>query len=821
MTRVFSILLIIFAVAVALALGGVAVVYYLASQSLPDYDRQFSVNGTSGRVEIVRDNRAVPHIFSEVENDVYFGLGFAHAQDRLWQMLMLRRTAQGRLSELFGADTLRVDELLRSLELYRVAQATATYQTPETLAILESYSAGVNARLAAIQQETQGRGAPELMLFKPAIAPWTPVDSIAVLKLLALQLSDKASVEVLQARLSLILAPERLADIFPREQGKPIMDLPDYASVFGADMPELAASEAPPDHPLYPIRPVGMAGASNAWAVMAKRSATGGTLLANDPHLSLTAPTIWMLARLQFPEGGVIGGTIPGIPSILVGRNQSFAWGVTTSYLDDQDFLIEKLNPDNPEEYLTPDGYKPFERRDVIIEVKDEPGVTVPVRRSRHGPIIPKRHWKLENILPSGHVAALSWTALEPNDRTIEGALRTMRSRSIAEARAALAITVAPAQNVVMADRDGIALQTTGRAPRRDPAHTSQGRIPAPGWLAQNSWQGFLPSSENPSVVNPESGVIANTNNRLVDREFPNHWSYDWGDDQRIQRAERMLNGREFHTLDSFIEIQTDTVSPSARSLLPLIGRDLWWSGQPAAQGTTDRLRQQALELLANWNGEMSEHDPEPLIYANWVRKLQRRLVIDEVGALSEDLIRLRPLFLERVYRDIDGASAWCDVVQTSRSEDCVEIARVSLDEALLELTETYGGRMESWRWGDAHQALHNHEVLGSLPLLRWFVNIRQDTPGGDNTLLRGQTLGRGAEPFLNVHAAGYRAIYDLADPEASVFVIATGQSGHFLSRHYDDFSQTWRRSEYVPMALDPVLARSGNEGVTVLMPRE
>jgi len=656
------------------------------------------------------------------------------------------------------------------------------------------------------------------MLFTPKIAPWTPVDSIAIVKLLALQLSDKASMEVLQARLSLLLPKERLNDIFPTDQGNPMMDLPEYSELFDAPVPGGEPEKI--EHALYPLRPVGLAGASNAWAVMAKRSATGSTLLANDPHLPLTAPTIWMLARLQFPEGGVIGGTIPGIPAILVGRNQRLAWGVTSSYLDDQDLYIERINPDNPDEYQTPDGFSPFERRDVIIDVKGQAGVTLQVRRTRHGPVIPNKHWQLSAVVPKGYVAALAWTALEPNDRTIEGAIRTMRAGSIEEAREALTLTVAPSQNVVMADADGIALQTVGRAPRRSADHTSQGRIPSPGWLAQNDWQGFMPVSTNPSVVNPESGVIANTNNRLVDRPFPNHWSFDWGDDQRIQRVERMLNGREFHTLDSFIEIQTDTVSPTARGLLPLIGKDLWWSDQPAAQGTVERRRQQALELLANWNGDMSEHDPEPLIYANWVRKLQRRLVVDEIGTLAEELASLRPLFIERIYRDVDGAAAWCDVVQTTRKEDCVEMARVSLDDALLELTEQYGERLESWRWGGVHQALHKHEVLGSIPFLRWFVNIRQDTPGGDNTLLRGRTAGTGPEPFLNVHAAGYRAVYDMADPEASVFVISTGQSGHFLSRHYDDFAQIWRRSEYVPMTLDPVLARSGNEGVTVLTPR-
>ena len=417
-------------------------------------------------------------------------------------------------------------------------------------------------------------------------------------------------------------------------------------------------------------------------------------------------------------------------------------------------------------------------------------------------------------------MAALSWTALDPNDRSIEGALKLMRTRKVSDASEALSLIHASSINVTMADKFNVAIQTAGRAPKRQPGHTSRGRIPSPGWLAQNSWDGYLPFPENPTSMNPVSGIVANTNNRLVAEDFPNHWSYDWGDDQRILRATRMLNGREFHTLDSLIEIQTDTVSPTARNILPLIARDLWYSGEPAAIGTVERRRQIALELLADWNGEMSEHNPEPLIFAAWTRTLQRRLIVDEIGTLTDGMRALRPLFIERVYRDIDGAAEWCDVTQTSRIEDCVELARSSLDETLLKLSEAYGDRIENWRWGNVHQALHKHDVLGSIPLLSWFVNIKQDTPGGDNTLLRGKMIGFGDEPFLNIHGSGYRGVYDMADPEASLFIISTGQSGHFLSRHYDDLSQIWRRSEYIPMALDPVLARGGNRGITILTPR-
>ena len=713
------------------AVFGVAVLllYYLLAQSIPDYDRSFEVAGASGRIEIVRDNRAVPHIFAEKEIDVFFGLGFAHAQDRLWQMLMLRRTVQGRLSELFGRDTLTVDRFIRNLDLYGVSQAGLEFQTPETIEKLEAYAAGVNAHLAAVRDEALGRGAPELFLFSADIAPWTPVDSMGVLRLMALQLTDQAATEVLHGRLALLLEEERLKDLFPDDLGTPRMALPDYAALYGAEPPEGDVELA--HHPLLPLAAPGFAGASNAFAVTAERSATDGTLLATDPHLALSTPSIWMLARLEFAEGGVIGATIPGLPAILIGRNSSFGWGQTASYLDDQDILIDKLHPEDPNRYLTPDGYRKFDTRDAIVKIKDEPGETITYQYTQHGPIIGTDPWGLKGLLPPGHVASLAWTALDPDEQSMGAVLTLMRARSVDEAMAIVEKVAYPANNLIMADRRSIAIQTMGRAPRRNPNHTSRGRLPAPGWLIQNAWDGYLPFEDNPKIKNPESGVVVNTNNRLTDAAFPRHWSYDWGDTQRILRAERMLNGREFHTLDSFIEIQTDTVSSAARTLIPLMARDLWWTGPPGAPGTTENLRHQALERLANWNGEMSEHDAEPLIYAAWVQTVQRLLMIDDIGKLADQITTTRPLFLERVFRDIDGASAWCDIRQTSPIETCSEIAERALDQALIDIAAERGDRIESWRWGDAHQAFHKHAVLGSIPILSWFVNIVQDTPGG------------------------------------------------------------------------------------------
>ena len=213
----------------------------------------------------------------------------------------------------------------------------------------------------------------------------------------------------------------------------------------------------------------------------------------------------------------------------------------------------------------------------------------------------------------------------------------------------------------------------------------------------------------------------------------------------------------------------------------------------------------------------MNEHLPEPLIYAAWMRALQERLIQDELGPFSQEFPHLVPVFIDRVFRDIEGASAWCDVVQSEALEHCPDLARIALDDALLWLDQTYGIGVASLRWGDAHQATHDHAVLGKTPVLKWFVNIRQSTSGGDNTLMMGLTAGSGANPFYNVQGAGYRGVYDFSDPDSSVFIISTGQSGHPLSRHYDDMGQLWRRGEYLPMSLDPALARAGAAGIMTL----
>lgn len=823
--------------ALAAGLLAGAVLWVLILGGVPDYGRRWAVEGISERTVILRDTAAVPHIRGARDEDVYFGLGFAHAQDRLWQMETSRRAAQGRLSELFGEVTLPWDRFVRALDLDGLSRRAVAAQSPEAQAALEAYAAGVNAWIRQVADQGLGRGGPEFYLFTDRLAPWTPADSLSIAKLLALRLTDQAAVETRRARLSLLLPPERLRDVLPDHPDAAVIELtgtvPPAAAPFApfapapfepapTSAPFGAPPSAPPAQAALQVMPrPGQGGASNAWAVAADRAAAGAPILAADPHLWLTAPSVWYLARLEFAEGGVIGGTVPGLPLILIGRNADFAWGLTSAYVDDADLHLERLHPDDPSRHLTPRGWAPFAERRTVIPLPGGRGVPEVLRATANGPVVPPDQLGVGAVTPAGHVMTLRWTGLAEGDASFSAGLALMRARGIDQAMAALRGHVVPAFNVMMADRAGIAMTLAGAVPLRHPNRPGRGRLPAPGWIPEAAWTGVAPWEALPRVRDPASGLLANANNRTSDGVFPHHVSFHWGDPWRIRRLSRQMSGREAHTRDSAVALQNDAVSEMARAILPLIARDLWWTGPAPPADPIAARRREALDLLADWTGEKSHHAPEPLIFAEWMRRLTVRLAEDELGPAVAELEGPQPIFVERVFRDVEGAGVWCDIRQTARVETCAEIAALALDDALAALAARYGGGPRTWRWGEAHEARHDHEVLGRLPFAGLVANIRHPVSGGDTTLLRTQSAGAGANPHAAVFGGGLRMVADFADPDNSVHVISTGQSGHPFSRHYDDLSQLWRRGDSLRMSLDWADAEGGALGLTVLVPLE
>jgi len=794
--------------------------YNLASRSLPEYNKSLFSDSIKNNVDIIRDSSNVAHIFSLEDDDAFFALGYAHAQDRFWQLNILRRSAQGRLSELFGQKTIELDEFVRRLNLYNLARSSVKHQSEQTKSILRAYSNGVNARVKEINSQALGRGSPEMFLYPNEFSYWQPADSIAIFKLLALKMTGHIDSEVTYAKTLLAVDnQEMLSALLPNTPGKPIskiQNLEQISSIF-SDFP----TDKKKSKELFSFPSFEFAGASNVFGATSERSATGGSLLANDPHFELSAPSLFYLARLQLKSGGVIGASIPGTPIILSGRNEKLAWGFSASYLDDQDIFIEEMNIENSNLYRTEKGWEKFKIDRQFIKVKNASDVEIERKWTRNGPVLSNTAFDLLSITPKNHVAALSWTALSETDTTVSAAINLMLSQNVEKGLNALESFYAPSLNFLLVDSARMALKTVGKMPKRSPLHQTRGQIPSLGWKPENKWRGYWGYEVNPTIISSPGDIIGNTNNKILDTKFPKHVSHFWGDSQRVLRLKKLMQNRDVHTRESFIEAQLDTVSPTARALLPVIGSELWYSQPMGEAGSKERLRFDAVSMLASWNGEMSEHLPEPLLYSTWMIFLQKKLIDDELGPISKRFNHLNPIFIEKVFRDINGASNWCDIKHSNHQETCQEIASQSLDEALVWLKEKYGKNLNSLRWGDAHEAFHRHETLGSIPIIKYFVNIRQSTSGGDNTLMRGKTSGKGNEPFLNVHAAVYRGVYDFKDPDSSVFIISTGQSGHFLSRHYDDLGNLWRRGEYIPMSLDPNLARGASLGITKFRPEK
>ena len=806
---------------VLLTLCGVLAVYMLASFSMPKFSGTERMDGTDARIEVVRDAHGIPRIFAKTPHDAWFALGYVHAMDRLWQMDVSRRLVQGRLSERFGTRALPTDRLMRALDLDGHAERSLEVLSSASRAILASYAEGVTARIRQNETEGYGRGAPEFYIFGGDIDDWTPTDSLSILKGMAFQISRGAlAKEVKRGRFVLGLEPRQVHDLFPDYPGQGVGALPIVKA-------GIAAPDILPEDTLFALGNMTderVAGASNAWAVDGRHTASRAPLLASDPHLPLSAPGIWHPVQISGPGIELIGAGLPGLPAIVIGRNDRIAWGITAAEIDDLDVFIEQVDPEDPERYRSPDGWQAFDSRTETIRVRSSAPVEMTLRRTRHGPVLPITVAGLAAVTPRDHVPALAWSALADDDTSFDALVALNGSGTVSEALRAAEGYVAPALNLVVADATTVGMGLAGRVPLRRLTSRIQGRLPSPGWNDDHDWVGWIESSSLPRTINPASGAVANANNRIGNAEFPRHLSFDWGAPYRLNRIIKQLSTRETHSVESFRALQMDSVSEMARAIAPLIGEDLWNSGNAPDAHT---LREEALSRIREWNGEMSERGPEGLIFTAWLDALVGLVTGDELGPLAEYYQGSRPLFLERVYRDIDDAERWCDDIDTSPTESCREMAGRALDQALETLEERYGRDIDDWRWGEAHRALHKHRTLGDIGTtiagidvsLGPFVNIVQETSGGDYTLNRGAVSHTGPDPYANVHAAGLRAVFDLADLNRSMFVVSTGASGHPLSEYYRNLAPLWRRGDLVPMSTDRETVESGALGTLVLMP--
>lgn len=761
--------------------------------SLPAYDGAIAVSGISAPVQIVRDAHAIPHITAQSFDDAAFALGYAHAQDRLWQMELARRFVQGRLAELLGDAGLGPDITMRSLGMYRAAQAALPYLTPETRRALQAYAAGVNAYLA----DHSGPLPIEFALAADTPEPWTPADSIAVLKGMSFTLSENAFREIARAKLLQRIGRKGLEEFFPPYPGDPVIKLPDYLeTLFGTT--QLGMADPVPDTT-----------ASNNWVVDGAHSVTGKPLLANDPHLPLTIPSTWYLAHLALPGQDIVGGTLPGIPAIIAGRNRHTAWGLTNTGPDTQDLFVERVNPEDLNEYQAPRGWARFDAHDEIIHVRFGSDRRITVRATRHGPVLPEHGGIFANVAPKGYVLALDWTALAPDDTTIETSFAVHHANTASDFIKGASHFVTPMQNFIYADDAGhIGLMLPGRVPIRAADNDAQGLVPAPGWDAKYDWQSYVPVMA--TITDPPSGHIATANNKTVPADYPYVLTHEWEDPYRFQRIDALLTASPKHSVESFEEIQRDTVDLYALAIKPLLVAAGPFAGKEAT----------AAKLVADWDGAMKSNEAAPLIYAAWARALAKRIYADELGKDFNSFWGFRPQFTLDVLNNVNGEGHWCDNRATPAVEDCKTQIRLALDDAIEELSNAYDGDPTKWRWGDPHKAIMAHRPLGNFPVIGGFFNREIEMDGGAFTILRGDYSFDSKRPYAAIHGAGYRAIYDLAQPDNSRYMISTGESGNVFSPYYDDLMPMWAATQYITIPTAPQAVAATGKHLLTLHPR-
>ena len=725
-----------------LAVASVAAALWL---SLPP-KAGLAIPGLGAPVTVTLDADGIPLIRAGSERDAAAALGYMHARDRMFQMDMMRRNASGRLSEVAGPATLRLDRTMRVLGLRRRAEADLAGLDADTRAVLDAYAAGVNAWIA-----TRGRlAAPEFLALGPP-EPWSAVDSLLWGKTMGLYLSSNWRQEVARAALLARQPGVRVQDYWPPQDNTLAME------ASGTGLPTRLGGLVPafPEPFTLPDE------ASNEWAVDGSHTASGAPLLAGDPHLGFSMPGIWYLARIETPGGVLAGATAPGVPFLVMGHNGRIAWTFTTTGADTQDVFIETPLPDG--QYATPDGPRPFLTRQERIQVRGRPDDVLQVRETRHGPVL--SDLDAPGDATGGPVLAVAMANLQPGDAA-DGLLALNRAADVAAAGLAAARITAPVQNMLVADRAGIAQFTTGRIPVRA---AGDGSVPVPGADGAHDWTGFASGGALPYRIAPASGRLVNANERTAPPDFPVFLGRDWFGDWRARRIRALLAATDRHDAAGFAAMQVDPVSSFAAAILPRL-----LATTPANDASA-----RALALLQGWDGAMLPDLPQPLLFNTWIRAFEASLlqgagVPAGIAGTRYDLV---------AHALTPAGTWWC------RGECGPQLAD-SLQAAVAELAARHGPAPEGWRWGAVHQAVFAHPLLGQIPGLGGLATWRIEQPGDDTTVYRG---GTPAGSWASVHGAGYRGVYDLADLDRSLFAVTPGQSGHPLRRAAASLMERWR----------------------------
>jgi penicillin G amidase len=755
---------------VALIVVG-AVLLWLVT-TVPPRDTTLRLAGLTAPVTIEMDRFGIPTITALNERDAAFALGYLHAQNRLFQMDLMRRAGAGRLSAWFGKAALPTDEFMRTLGLYRLAKAEFHTLPPQGRAIVVAYADGVNAWLA--HRRVALPAAYYLLGVRPA--PWQPADTLVWGKLMALELAGNFRGELFRARLLQHLPAADIPVLYPAYPKKAPTAWGEVAALL----------KGMPLGRIYAALPrfVGPIFDSNNWVVDGRHTASGKPMLANDPHLGLEAPGVWYLAHIKTPDLDIAGVTAPGDPYVVIGHNAHIAWGFTNTGSDVEDLFIEKVDPKDHSRYLTPSGALPFGTREETIRVRGAAPVKITVRTTRHGPVISDLGGSYAAAAASGTVLALEATWLFPDDDSPEALRLIDRARNWDEFKDAVKFFRAPEQNMVFADTAGnIGFIAPGLVPIRG---KGDGWLPSPGWSGDYDWTGFIPFDQLPQGYDPPAGRFVTANQKIVPDSYPYFISRDWDIPNRAERINALLDAKTKLTPDDFAAIQADTLSRMAQRLVPLM----------AATTPLSPRDRRALDLIKAWHFHMDRDEVAPLLFVAWLRELNRELFQKKLGPEFPAFWQPGPRAVARIltqHRD------WC-LPTGGKPGDCALVLSQSLHHALDRLSARLGGNIEDWQWGRLHRAPFDNPFWSHVPFLAGLFRLDIPTDGGSDTVNRGEMHYRAPDPYADIEGPGMRMIVDLVDPAKARFLVTPGQGGSPLSPHYADLALRWRDFRYLTL---------------------
>lgn len=796
-------------VALVAVIGAAA--FWRVHRALPKYDGTVQFSDLKSEATIRRDSFGVPHIAAMSKEDLSMAQGYAMAQDRLWQMDLLRRAAAGRLSEIIGPATLETDRTFRRLGLKEAAERDVALLDADERAELEAFARGVNRFI-----EERHTLPIEFALLRYEPEPWRPADTLLIVGYMYQTLTSSWRWDLNRLDTSAKLGKERAAYLYDdavSPYDHPIVGaqapsaapshkmaatkriLSSPSAMAAMTPPEAApssiASEEPSDSSssalwgfaqstlLQMDEQIRAAFGSNNWVVDGTHTASGKPLLANDTHLSLTTPDIWYTVQLSIPGWNAEGFTLPGVPGVVVGHNDQIAWGFTNTGADVQDLYSETFNPENPLEYRANGKWVAAEDRKEIIKIKGRPAETLDVIVTRHGPVVAQRG-------ETGY--ALRWTATEPGGLA-NSYFKIQFAHSWQEFRESLRDAAGPAQNIVYADVAGhIGFLVAARIPIRKcgawpppgsplPENTPCGAAPLPGDSGEYEWKGYIPFDELPQALDPPGGIIATANAQVVGPGYAHYINSNWATPWRVDRIFKLLStGKKFQPED-FAAIQADIVSELDLTVAKELVKATEKS-KPRDERTT-----KLIQMLASWNGEMKADSVEATFMEQTVRALGRNLFNPYMGETLPNYTR-NEVFLERVLRE--RPAMW--LPSEFQSYDDFIIA--SADLAVAELTTSTGRTdISTWQWGPRNELFMAHP-LGQKGILAHMLSVGPMVQSGSPGCIKAMGIS---------HGPSMRLVADTSDWDRSFMEITTGESGELGSEHYLDQFPLWFAGKPIP----------------------